>query len=201
MRVWTRTPPHLLNRKHLLGEHQEVHVLINGFGSDRGYSRHAEARNFASFGRKGLEALVVRHEMIRVAMDHRWSGRHDSYTHPTPVDSTLMDVVESWLVREYEEMLSASTCDSWIEWFDDAMESIDFPRSALADDRPWDRDRMTMDWYLSLGNDWTSEYKEGDRPVDSMIGWTRRPTDRALDCLTAKGIVYAKEELRVSELA
>jgi hypothetical protein len=61
---------------------------------------------------------------------------------------------------------------------------------------------MTLDQYSKLGKNWSPQYKEGDRPVDCPfgIGWTARPTDRALDRLTAKGIVYIQGELREPEL-
>lgn len=79
MRVWD-LEPEILCRKHLLGEHREIHaiwsVLVNGRA---GYSRHPETLRWE--GR--LKALYKRHEKLVREMERR------CYNHASPMDKAL----------------------------------------------------------------------------------------------------------------
>jgi pyrimidine dimer DNA glycosylase len=189
MRVWS-TPPHLLCTRHLLGEHNEIHTLIKGFGSGRGYDLHPQAQRFVVLGSSGLDLLRLRHELIRCAMERRWPGNHDSYVHPTPAEPEMAWRFE--MVRAYEHLAFMSP-QVEVDWMMHELEKDGWP-GALDHDHPWQRDRMTLEQYVGLGHDgWTREYHSGDRPEGSQIGWTRRPTDEAMDRLTEKGIVYVQD--------
>ena len=79
MRIWD-IDPKLLCRKHLLGEHNELHAIWNIITQDRkGYSHHPETRRW-----KGkLKALFRVHEGIVQEMLSR------GYNHQSPLDKTL----------------------------------------------------------------------------------------------------------------
>ena len=81
MRVWDVSPK-ILCRKHLLGEHRELHGLWNiltkhmGVG---GYSRHPETLRWVG----KTKALYLRHEALVKEMERR------GYKHQSPLDKRL----------------------------------------------------------------------------------------------------------------
>ncbi len=79
MRIWD-IPPKKLCRKHLLGEHRELHaiwtVLTQG---KKGYSQHPETLRWQ--GR--LKALYLRHEALVIEMGQR------GYNHQSQLDKRL----------------------------------------------------------------------------------------------------------------
>jgi hypothetical protein len=79
MRIWD-LPPEKLCRKHLLGEHYELHALwIILTKGKKGFSRHPETLRW-----KGkLKALYLRHEALVREMQRR------GYNHKTPLDESL----------------------------------------------------------------------------------------------------------------
>lgn len=79
MRIWDIEPARLC-RKHLLGEHRELHGLWNILTQGKhGYRHHPETRRWE--GR--LAALYARHEALVGEMDRR------GYRHATPLDPAL----------------------------------------------------------------------------------------------------------------
>ena len=81
MRVWD-VPVKNLCRKHLLGEHRELHAVWNILtvhGGKGGYSSHPETKRWS--GR--LKALYIRHEKEVVEMKRR------GYVHRSPLDPKL----------------------------------------------------------------------------------------------------------------
>lgn len=79
MRIWD-LPPNDLCRKHLLGEHRELHGLWNILTEGKiGYSRHPETVRWVG----KLRALYERHEALVVEMARR------GYEHRSPLDETL----------------------------------------------------------------------------------------------------------------
>lgn len=79
MRIWD-VEPSLLCRKHLLGEHRELHGLWNVLTQNKkGYSRHPETRRWEG----KLKALYNRHEALVKDMALR------NYNHKTPLDPQL----------------------------------------------------------------------------------------------------------------
>ena len=81
MRVWDIHPKHLC-RKHLLGEHRELHGLWNiltKHGGKGGYSNHPETKRWVG---KTL-ALYNRHEALVREMEKR------GYKHHSPLDVRL----------------------------------------------------------------------------------------------------------------
>lgn len=81
MRVWDIHVKHLC-RKHLLGEHRELHGLWNILTKHKGkggYSNHPETKRWV--GR--LSALYARHEELVEEMTRR------GYNHQSPLDQKL----------------------------------------------------------------------------------------------------------------
>jgi len=81
MRVWD-IPVRQLCRKHLLGEHRELHGLWNILTKHKGkggYSRHPETLRWVGKSR----ALYNRHEALVVEMLRR------GYKHLSPLDKKL----------------------------------------------------------------------------------------------------------------
>ena len=79
MRIWD-LPPRELCRKHLLGEHRELHGLWNILTLDKaGYRRHPETRRWEG----KLAALFARHEQLVHEMTRR------GYEHHSPLDPEL----------------------------------------------------------------------------------------------------------------
>jgi hypothetical protein len=110
MRIWDLAPARLC-RKHLLGEHRELHGLWNILSQGkRGYSRHPETVRWQG----KLAALFHRHESMVFEMEHR------GYHHASPLDATLsaglatQDVLITPLA-EQEKLLRAKPCDCLLE--------------------------------------------------------------------------------------
>lgn len=79
MRIWDLAPA-LLCRKHLLGEHRELHGLWNILTQGkRGYRSHPETRRWEG----KLAALYARHEALVIEMRRR------GYRHASPLDARL----------------------------------------------------------------------------------------------------------------
>lgn len=79
MRIWDLDPA-VLCRKHLLGEHRELHGLWTILTQDRrGYRAHPETRRWEG----KLAALYRRHEELVAEMTRR------GYRHTTPLDAAL----------------------------------------------------------------------------------------------------------------
>ncbi|MDP1760417.1 MAG: pyrimidine dimer DNA glycosylase/endonuclease V [Candidatus Woesebacteria bacterium] len=81
MRVWDIHPKHLC-RKHLLGEHRELHGLWNiltKHGGEGGYSKHPETKRWVG----KLRALYDRHQ----ALAHEMKDR--GYNHASELDKKL----------------------------------------------------------------------------------------------------------------
>ena len=106
MRVWDVDPP-CLCRRHLLGEHGEVHavwsVLTQG---KRGYADHPETNRW----RGKLAALYKRHSLIAREMTRR------GYRHKTPLDASLAngDETQDTFVTPPEDqmrLLSEKPCE------------------------------------------------------------------------------------------
>ena len=79
LRIWDLEPAKLC-RKHLLGEHRELHALWSILANNKnGYSKHPETLRW-----KGkMQALYLRHEILVVEMQKR------GYRHLSPLDQTL----------------------------------------------------------------------------------------------------------------
>lgn len=79
MRIWDVAPA-LRCRKHLLGEHRELHGLWNVLTQDkRGYRAHPETVRWE--GR--LAALFQRHDLLVAEMEKR------GFRHSSPLDAAL----------------------------------------------------------------------------------------------------------------
>lgn len=76
MRIWD-VHPSALCRRHLLGEHRELHGLWNILTQGKtGYSRHPETRRWEG----KLAALYARHDALVAEMERR------GYTHRSPLE-------------------------------------------------------------------------------------------------------------------
>lgn len=108
MRIWD-VPPECLCRKHLLGEHRELHGLWNilvKHGGKGGYSRHPETLRWAG----KTNALYNRHEALVTEMIRR------GYSHSSPLDKDLAsgltqqnDFIDS--IDKQKLLLSEKPCE------------------------------------------------------------------------------------------
>lgn len=106
MRIWD-LPPEVLCRRHLLGEHAELHALWNVLTRDmKGFSNHPETRRW----RGKLKALYRRHQALVEEMERR------GYRHGSPLEEELAageasqeDFVDT--PAEQMEILKAKGCD------------------------------------------------------------------------------------------
>lgn len=79
MRIWD-LPPSYLCRKHLLGEHRELHALWTILTQNKkGYRNHPETKRWV--GKE--KALFLRHEKLVLEMHKR------GYNHHSDLDRTL----------------------------------------------------------------------------------------------------------------
>lgn len=106
MRIWDIAPGRLC-RKHLLGEHRELHALWTILtGDKKGYAYHPETRRW----RHKLKALYLRHEQLAGEMLKR------GYSHASPLDEELAtgSAVQDEYVNtpeEQERILKGKKCD------------------------------------------------------------------------------------------
>lgn len=106
MRIWD-IHPELLCRKHLLGEHRELHGLWNIHVLGReGYRLHPETRRWEG----KLLALFQRHERLVEEMLRR------GYAHSSPLDRSLAigSSIQDVFIDPPEEqlrLLHAKPCD------------------------------------------------------------------------------------------
>lgn len=111
MRVWDIPPKHLC-RKHLLGEHRELHGLWNILTKHKGvggYSRHPETLRWVG----KTKALFLRHEELVKEMKKR------GYKHLSPLDKKLakgkskQDVYIDSLAKQ-KIILKNKPCDCFV---------------------------------------------------------------------------------------
>lgn len=108
MRIWDIVPEKLC-RKHLLGEHRELHaiysILLN---NKKGYSRHPETMRWVG----KLPALKKRHEALVIEMKNR------GYNHASPLISALGKHTQDELIntlKEQEKILREKNCSCYME--------------------------------------------------------------------------------------
>ncbi|MDD3497915.1 MAG: pyrimidine dimer DNA glycosylase/endonuclease V [Candidatus Moranbacteria bacterium] len=107
MRIWDIPVKHLC-RKHLLGEHRELHGLWNILTKHKGkggYSRHPETKRWVG----KLKALYSRHENLAREMEKR------GYRHISLLDERLAGGKEKQdvfinTVSEQKEILRRKNC-------------------------------------------------------------------------------------------
>lgn len=112
MRVWD-IDAKFLCRKHLLGEHRELHGLWNiltKHGGKGGYSNHPETKRWIG----KLSALYLRHEMLVAEMTKR------GYKHNSPLDENLakgskkQDIFIN-TIEEQKEILRKKPCECFVD--------------------------------------------------------------------------------------
>ncbi|PIZ95016.1 MAG: pyrimidine dimer DNA glycosylase [Candidatus Magasanikbacteria bacterium CG_4_10_14_0_2_um_filter_33_14] len=112
MRVWDIHVKHLC-RKHLLGEHRELHGLWNiltKHGGKGGYSHHPETKRWIGKSK----ALYNRHEELVAEMTKR------DYQHHSPLDKKLAtgsadqkDFINT--IKEQKVILKEKPCECFVE--------------------------------------------------------------------------------------
>jgi hypothetical protein len=106
MRIWDLSPEKLC-RKHLLGEHRELHGLWNVLTKGKkGYSRHPETLRWVG----KLKALYKRHEKLVIEMHSR------DYNHHSPLAAKLARGKERQTafvhtVKQQKQILKNKKCD------------------------------------------------------------------------------------------
>lgn len=106
MRIWDVSPS-VLCRKHLLGEHRELHALWTILTENKkGYSQHPETLRW-----KGkLKALFLRHEAQVKEMKARGYHHHSDLNKQLAIGSAKqMDWITS--VSEQQELLQNKKCE------------------------------------------------------------------------------------------
>lgn len=182
MRVWDGADPRLLNRKHLLAEHREVHALLN---EDFPWGTNPEAVRFQ--GPRGKSLLILRHELLRVGMAVRWgTDRHgreahaerarDPELHRRRVDLDLLSPRAQAALLLYERHAlpmrrvtepgpdGSWPPDEWIRptpfesqaFFRRLMAAFDWPPCRLEGGAttPWHRDGIPASQYVRVGDAW-----------------------------------------------
>lgn len=108
MRIWDVAPEYLC-RKHLLGEHRELHGLWNIITQNKkGYSNHPETKRW--YGKE--KALFKRHDDLVAEMKRR------GYNHNTPLEADLVVGAEFQLefidsLEEQRRLLKGKPCDCY----------------------------------------------------------------------------------------
>jgi hypothetical protein len=108
MRIWDISPK-LLCRKHLLGEHRELHAIWTILTTDKkGYRNHPETKRWEG----KLAALYKRHEDEVKAMIGR------NYSHSSPLDKKLASgkATQDTMINTIEEqinLLKNKGCDCY----------------------------------------------------------------------------------------
>ena len=106
MRIWDLEPNRLC-RKHLLGEHRELHaiwsVLVN---KKSGYATHPETLRWAG----KLHALYRRHEALVAEMNRRGYSHRSSLSQDLATGDSVQSVFVDTIERQYE-ILRAKGCD------------------------------------------------------------------------------------------
>lgn len=108
MRVWDVEPAKLC-RKHLLGEHLEIHALFTILHENRtGYRNHPETLRWVG----KLPALAQRHERVVAEMIQR------GYNHRSPLPAVEGAIIQDQLlisIAEQEALLRSKPCDCLLE--------------------------------------------------------------------------------------
>jgi hypothetical protein len=106
MRIWDLDPA-LLCRKHLLGEHRELHGLWNIYVKGKqGYRNHPETIRWEG----KLGALRLRHEALVAEMERRgWN--HKSPLGEPPHGHSGVQLVFVNTIEEQIELLRNKGCD------------------------------------------------------------------------------------------
>jgi hypothetical protein len=104
MRIWDIDPKRLC-RKHLLGEHRELHALYSILlHNKKGYRFHPETLRWVN----KLPALFSRHELLVLEMQRR------GYTHSSPLEESIGQTSQEELLHtleEQEKILQEKNCD------------------------------------------------------------------------------------------
>lgn len=107
MRVWD-VDPKVLCRKHLLGEHRELHGLWNiltKHGGTGGYSQHPETKRWHG----KLKALYLRHEKLVAEMQRRGYNHHSNLDKKLATGSAVQNAFINTLA-EQRMLLKAKPC-------------------------------------------------------------------------------------------
>ena len=115
MRVWDIQPKYLC-KKHLLGEHRELHGLWNILTKHKGkggYSKHPETLRWVG----KLNALYIRHEELAKEMKAR------DYQHRSPLDQKLANGRRKQnvfinTIKEQKEILKNKKCKCLVNYTD-----------------------------------------------------------------------------------
>ena len=104
MRIWDIKPKYLC-RKHLLGEHRELHALYTIISMDKkGYRSHPETKRWEG----KLPALKKRHQELVKEMQNR-NYNHKSELKDFDGNKTQDELIAT--VLEQEQILNEKPCD------------------------------------------------------------------------------------------
>lgn len=108
MRVWD-VPVSELCRKHLLGEHRELHAIWTILTQDRsGYRKHPETIRWEG----KLPALYDRHEQQVTEMEKRGYNHHSPLDEKLAIGSSVQNAFVNTIV-EQREILLEKDCECY----------------------------------------------------------------------------------------
>lgn len=106
MRIWDLDPK-ILCRKHLLGEHRELHALWSIISKGKkGYSKHPETLRWNG----KLHALYLRHEELVKEMIKR-GYKHNSPLDKREVKDSSIQQIYVHTPEEQKEILRSKKCE------------------------------------------------------------------------------------------
>ena len=154
-RVWGMADPRFLNYDDLMAEHKTIHRLCSEANINE-----PDHERFWEQGVRARSLLMLRHEMVRTAMNLRWPGAHTRSRHPTPVAYKLMQPAhKNFLVRYVHSVKTERNTYRKMPWaiqhrFQLWMHGQGFPGTQNRDraETPWDFEGITFQEYLSKGD-------------------------------------------------
>ncbi len=106
MRIWDIEPEHLC-RKHLLGEHRELHALYSIIKNEKkGYANHPETKRWVG----KLGALYKRHAFLVKEMERR-GYKHNSPLEDFPMTESEIQNTLIATIDEQKELLNNKNCE------------------------------------------------------------------------------------------
>lgn len=112
MRIWD-VPAKYLCKKHLLGEHRELHGLWNILTKHKGrggYSQHPETKRWVG----KLKALYFRHEALVLEMEKR-GCRHLSLLNKNLAKGKKIQNIFINTISEQKKILKQKNCECFTE--------------------------------------------------------------------------------------
>ena len=177
-RVWGKADPTLLSHSDLTIEHRHTHEMLDDVLS--GKLQYGDSKRFDS--KFGQSCLVLRHEMVRLALNYRFPGHHTSKKHPTPIDIGLLTeehvwcrlTYAKWIAGSFDQMVprSGAPFTSNQDFIQMMKVHAHFPMRKT--DTPWEARGTDMDMYLRSAYQRDKRFRDAQRYGGSRHARRRR---------------------------